>query len=206
MPTRIEMSEDQLSVAITEFLSGASNAVERTNYSITFEKRSDWEGLLQDSRRETILNDIANRFEEHNSHSMVTVSKNHAVMFIVRSRRPARPANSIFDRLKNASEQFSKTRPAVVWGHFLGFGESEFRELLEGERLGQRALDVFGHYLFKSPNRSHVCRLRLSVDSNSFRSIHRLGTSLILPNGFNAGGPAYDLTSNISRFDPAGTL
>jgi hypothetical protein len=200
------MSEDQFTVAITEFLSGASNAIERKNYSIAFERRGDWESLLQNRKRETILDDIANRFDEHNSHSMVTVSKEHAVMFVVRSRRPARPANSIFDRLKKASEQFSKTRPAVVWGHFLGFGESEFRELLEGEKLGQRALDVFGHYLFKSPNRNHVCRLRLSVDGDSFRSIHQLGTSLMLPNGINAGGPAYDLTSNISRFDPTVTL
>ncbi len=206
VPTRTEMSEDQFTAAFTEFLSGVSNAIECKNYSITFERRSDWDGLLQNRRRETILDDIANRFDEHNSHSMVTVSKEHAVMFVVRSRRPARPANSIFDRLKKASEQFSKTRPAVVWGHFLGFGESEFRELLEGEKLGQRALDVFGHYLFKSPNRSHVCRLRLSVDGDLFRSIHQSGTSLMLPNGINAGGPAYDLTSNVSRFDPTVTL
>jgi hypothetical protein len=133
---------------------------------------------------------------------MITISKHGAVMFVVHSNRAARPATSIFDRLKKASEQFSKRRPAMVWGHFLGFGETEFKELLEGEKLGQRNLDVFGHYLFKSPNRNHICRLRLSVDGDSFRSSTRLQTPLISPNVISGGGPAYDLTSKVSRFDP----
>ncbi|MEH2515161.1 hypothetical protein V1279_000734 [Bradyrhizobium sp. AZCC 1610] len=201
-PKRPEMSEGQVATVITGFLSGASGAIERDNYSITFERRSDWEALLQNKMREAVVNDIASRFDEHNSHSMVTLSKDHAVMFVIRSRRASRPATSIFDRLKKASEQFSKMRPAVVWGHFLGFGEIEFKELLEGQKLGQRALDAFGHYLFKSPNRSYVCRLRLSADGDSFRPTHQFSPSLVLPKGISGGGPAYDLTSNVSKFDP----
>jgi hypothetical protein len=205
VPTRLEMSEHKFEIAITEFLSNTSGTAERENYSMAFERRLDWDGLLQNKKRDTIVDDMVARFDEHNAHSMFTISKEHAVMFVVRSRRAPRPATSIFDRLKKASEQFSKKRPAVVWGHFLGFGESEFKELLEGEKLGQRALDVFGHYLFKSANRSHVCRLRLSVDGDSFRPIHQFRTNLMLPNGISGGGPAYDLTSNISRFDPTVT-
>jgi len=202
VPTRLEMSEQQFAVAITEFLSRASGTIERESYSLTFERLDDWESLLRNKRRDLVLEDVASRFDEHNAHSMITISKEHAVMFVVRSRRAARPATSIFDRLKKASEQFSRTRPAVVWGHFLGFGEAEFRELLEGEKLGQRALDVFGHYLFKSPNRNHVCRLRLSADGDSFRPPFQLRTNLAFPDIISGGGPAYDLTSNVSRFDP----
>jgi hypothetical protein len=202
VPARLEMSEQQLTVAITEFLSHACFAIERESYSITFERLEDWQSLLRRNRQDLILEDVTSRFDEHNAHSIMTMSKEHAVMFVIRSRRAARPATSIFDRLKKASEQFSRTRPAVVWGHFLGFDETEFRELLEGEKLGQRALDIFGHFLFKSRNRNHVCRLRLSADGNSFRRPSPLRTNLIFPDRTSGGGPAYDLTSNVSRFDP----
>jgi hypothetical protein len=199
------MSESQIRDATNAFLSDVSVDMRRDGYAITFERRPDWAALLQANNRDAILDDIAIRFADHNSHSMVMISKQHAIMFVVRSNRPARPATSIFDRLKNASEQFSRKRPAVVWGHFLGFGEDEFKELLEEKKLGHRALDVFGHHLFKSPNRNYICRLRLSVDGNGLRSAGQLSTTLILPNVINGGGPAYDLTSRVSKFDPAAT-
>jgi hypothetical protein len=123
------------------------------------------------------------------------ISREHAVMGVVRSERKLRSAKSIFERLKSASEQFSRQRPAVVWGHFLGIEENEFRELLEERRLGHRALDVFGNYLFKNPNRNHISRLRLSADGN----LHRY------PNMISGGGLAYDLTSRVSKFDRTST-
>jgi hypothetical protein len=52
-------------------------------------------------------------------------------MFAIQSNRNARPVKAIFSRLKSASEQFSKTRPAVIWGHFLGLDEDDFKDLLE---------------------------------------------------------------------------
>ena len=202
VPARIDMTEMQITSAANNLFLNATAKLENDSYTIAFDKRPDWDNLLRNNNRDRILDDIAARFSQHNSHSMITISKHGAMMFVVHSNRAARPATSIFDRLKKASEQFSKRRPAMVWGHFLGFGETEFKELLEGEKLGQRNLDVFGHYLFKSPNRNHICRLRLSVDGDSFRSSTRLQTPLISPNVISGGGPAYDLTSKVSRFDP----
>ena len=202
VPTRVDMTETQITSAANSLLSSVTTKIECDDYAMAFKESPDWVNLLQNDNRDAILDDIAVRFSQHNSRSMITISKQGAVMFVVCSKRPARPATSIFDRLKKASEQFSKKRPAVIWGHFLGFGEAEFKELLEGEKLGQRTLDVFGNYLFKSSNRSHVCRLRLSVDGDSFRNSSRPQTSLILPNVVSGGGPAYDLTSSVSRFDP----
>jgi hypothetical protein len=202
VPTRVNMTEKRITSAANNLFINVTEKFECNDYSMIFEDRPDWVNLIRNSNRDAILNDIAATFSQHNSHLMFTISKQRAVMFVVRSKRPARPATSIFDRLKKASEQFSKERPAVVWGHFLGFGEAEFKELLEGEKLGQRTLDVFGNYLFKSPNRNHVCRLRLSVDGDSFPNPSRPRTNLFLPNVISGGGPAYDLTSRVSRFDP----
>ena len=143
------LSEGELTAIVSKFLSESPAQRRRDEYSMTFERRPDWEILLQANDRQIVLNDIANRFADHNLHSMTLLSGQQAIMGVVRSERKPRPANSIFDRLKSASEQFSRTRPAVVWGHFLGFDENEFSELLEERRLGRRMLDVFGNYLFK---------------------------------------------------------
>ena len=96
--------------------------------------------------------------------------------------------------LKRASKQFSKNRPAVIWGHFLGLDEGEMRILLERNIKERNALD-FGEYLFRSENRNHVARLRLSADGDI-----RIGTSHRGQIAYG-GGPAYDLTSRVSRFD-----
>jgi hypothetical protein len=204
-PARVTMSEGQLKDVVGDFLSGASAERHRDKYSIGFEKRPDWDALLRTNDRDAILNDIASRFADHNFHSMTMLSRHHVVMGVVRSERRSRPAKSIFERLKSASEQFSKERPAVIWGHFLGFGEDEFRELLEARRLGHRALDVFGNYLFNNPNRNYVCRLRLTADGSVARLIDQSNGLLIRRSLTRGGGLAYDLTSNVSRFDPAMT-
>jgi hypothetical protein len=204
-PARVTMSETQLKEMVAEFLSSALPEKHRDQYNIRFEKQPGWDVLLRSNNRQAVLDDIANRFADHNSHSMTMLSRDHAVMGVVQSERPTRPAKSIFDRLKSASEQFSKERPAVVWGHFLGFGEEEFRDLLEERRLGQRTLDVFGHYLFKNPNRNYICRLRLSAEGNIARADQQSKGILIRTTAIRGGGPAYDLTSRVSRFDPTMT-
>jgi hypothetical protein len=203
-PARVTMSEKQLTELVSDFLSNTPAERHRDGYSITFEKRPDWDILLRSNNHQVVVDDIAGRFAEHNAHSITMLSSEHAVMGVVRSQRRARPATSIFDRLKSASEQFSKERPAVVWGHFLGFGQDEFREFLEERRLGHKTLDVFGHYLFSNPNRNHICRLRLSAEGNLERSREQNGI-FIRPNVTNGRGLAYDLTSNVSRFDSGAT-
>jgi len=203
-PARITMSEKQITELVSDFLSNTSAERHRDEYYITFEKQPNWDILLRSNDRRAILDDIAGRFAEHNAHSITMLSSRHAVMGVVKSERRARPATSVFDRLKGASEQFTKQRPAVVWGHFLGFGEYEFREFLEERRLGHRALDVFGHYLFRNPNRDYICRLRLSADGNLARSYEQNG--ILVRHKITTGrGLAYDLTSTVSRFDPDAT-
>jgi hypothetical protein len=199
------ISEEELTKIVIQFLSENPAERNRSEYSLTFERRPDWDILLRANDRQAVLNDIGSRFADHNLHSMTMLSRQHAVMGVVRSERRPKPAKSIFERLKSASEQFSRERPAVVWGHFLGFEEDDFRELLEGRRLGHRALDVFGNYLFKNPNRNYISRLRLSADGNLRQHLDRSKGILLRPNMISSGGLAYDLTSRVSKFDPTST-
>jgi len=201
-PKRVTLSEDDATTAIAEFLSDAPANRYCEAYTIQFERRPDWDSLIQTNNRKAILDSVAARFAQTNSHSVVMLSRQHAVMFAIQSNRNARPVKAIFSRLKSASEQFSKTRPAVIWGHFLGLDEDDFRELLERHRLGHRAFDVFGNYLFKDQGRNHICRLRLSADGDIVRSMRQPNSAIIQPAGTIGGGPAYDLTSRVAKFDP----
>jgi hypothetical protein len=86
--------------------------------------------------------------------------------------------------------------------HFLGLDENEFTSLQKEHLAGRNgAFSVLGRYVFGSEKRKHICRLRFSAESDTVR-IH---TSRILMSDaretLSVNGPAYDLVSNVSKFD-----
>ena len=202
-PARVTTSEQDLTSIVSDFLSTGHAEGSRNGCSLLFERQRGWENWLRTGNRHAVLDDIAGRFAEHNLHTMTMISHSHAVMGVVRSDRTPRPANAVFERLRSASEQFSRERPALLWGHFLGFSEDDFRELLEERRFGQRTFDVFGNFLFKNPKRNHICRLRLNADGNLGRPNEGSRGILLRRDIVSGGGLAYDLASRVSRFDPA---
>ena len=124
-------------------------------------------------------------------------------MFCVTSAKRSKPALEMISRLKEASKQLSGRRAGVIWAHFLAINEVEFADLCQsGTADGRKPLDVFAQSIFGSSNRKHVCRLRLSVDldsvrTNGYRYFLRQRSPMMALNG-----PAYDLTSRVSTFDP----
>lgn len=204
-PGRATMSEIEITSAVSNFLVSAPRQRAYANCSIEFARKRNWEELLSAQNMDGIIQEVVERYEATNTHFMMVLSKTRAVMFCVSSNRRPRPLRAIFDRLKSASEQFTRSRPAVIWGHFLAPGEEDFRDIIEKRRLGFRVFDVFGHYLFKSPNRAHLCRLRLSVDGELVRRVSSQPPHSSRAAMTTGGGPAYDLISNVSKFDPHST-
>jgi hypothetical protein len=202
-PTRPLLSEKELAKVIANFLLSAPTEQRTNSYSLTFERRLEWDAWLRAKKRADVIDNVAERFADHNQHSMTMLSRDHAVMGVVGSEQRPHPVTSIFSRLRKASDQFSKRRPAVLWGHFLGLGESEFRELLEENRFGHRSLDAFGQNLFKSPNRNHIVRLRLSADGLNVQATRP--RNIYIRDAVSTGGPAYDLTSRVSQYSPEST-
>jgi hypothetical protein len=205
IPGRNKLSEPQLMEMISDFFQSAPAERNYSDYRMKFERKLDWERRLRDGDAESVAEEVVLSQEQSNSHTMVVVSKTQVLMFSIRSDQRPKPVFAIFDRLKEASGQFSKRRPAVIWGHFLAYGERQFLELVEKPRLGFRAFDVFGNYAFKSPNRRHVCRVRFSVDGDSVRTTR---SGLLTPfskSVVSGGGSAYDLTSRVSSFGPEST-
>ena len=201
VPRRIEMPEEEITEIIRTFLSDAPKERHADTYILKFHRKPEWDELLRQRDRESILQQAATKFLDDNFHTVISISKSHAVVFALDSHCRPRPINAICSRLKKASEQFSGNRPAMIWGHFLGIDNDEFAELLQRRKIDRPLFDVFGHYIFKEPRRSHVCRLRLSAEGNP-RAMHQSRTGLLLPISISSsGGPAYDLTSHVSKFD-----
>jgi hypothetical protein len=171
------------------------------NVTFRYERRIGWDTLLAGGHRDAIKNEFGSWQADHNHHSMIAIVGKRAVFVQMATDRRSKLYSAITDSLKKASEQFSTQRPAVIWGHFLGLTESQFKNLLERQRLGARTFDVFGHYVFKSEARKHVCRLRFSADGAEIR-VSRTETPRGLVRDSSDSGPAYDLSSLVSRFDP----
>lgn len=203
---RTKPSETEIRSFVSSFLSKAPREIEHDMMKISFERKLDWEQLLRDASGDAIITEIDERQAAENCHTMIMLSRTQAVMSCLASTHPSRPINAICRRLKDASEQLSGKRPGVIWGHFLGINEHGFRELIERpNRAGAHVFELFGRYVFKSAERKHVCRVRLSVDEEALR---RIPNRLIVPGrsgSISGGGLAYDLTSRVSAFDPVKT-
>jgi hypothetical protein len=205
IPGRNELSELRMTELFSDFFRLAPAEKNYSGYRMKFERHVEWEQRLQEGDPDSIAEEIVLSQERSNSHTMVVISKAQALMFSIRSDRRSKPVFAIFDRLKEASGQFSKTRPAVIWAHFLAPGEQQFLDMVQKPRLGFRTLDVFGNYTFKSPNRKHVCRVRFSVDGDTVRRTSSSVFTLFSSSVISGGGSVYDLTSRVSRFAPEST-
>ena len=129
---------------------------------------------------------------------MAMWNNEHALLLCLRSQKPRRLIKAVRERLKKASRQLSTQRPGVIWFHLLGLNAEEFLWLAEQASSSSNAFTGWANYVLGSPERGHVIKLRLSGQSDGVRVS---GTPDA--RSFEAGGPAYDLTSRVSRFSEA---
>ncbi|HEY5305148.1 MAG TPA: hypothetical protein VIJ52_00575 [Pseudolabrys sp.] len=191
--TNERISQSVLVSTVRDFVKCTPARKQYEGATVQFQPRPDFDRLLGRNQREALLTEFADWQSKHNRHCMVAANKKSVLFFSLHGNRAPRPYNAICNSLKHAAKQFSATRPAVIWGHFLGLSEEDMRNLLERNQHTRTALDVFGSYLFKAESRNHVCRLRLSADGDLLQGSNRKMV--------RGGGPAYDLNSAVSRFD-----
>jgi hypothetical protein len=196
-------TQNEICSLICDFIERSPQEKDYGAIRISFERKFDWDAYLRTGNLIGAAEELIARQQLTNPHAILMINNQHAILFCLIGERKPRPLVAILARLKRASKQFSKTRAAVLWAHLLAIDEEGFGKLLQPRKNGTgRFLDIFGQYLFRSENRKHVCRLRLSVDGASTSRLHR---QLILPYRSNvilSGGPAYELVSRVSMFDP----
>lgn len=199
--------EEEIIGCLSDFLLATPRHKEYSRMTISFDRKRHWDEHLRACDYVAVANEIAQQHERLNPHSMVMLSHSNATLLCLSSARRPRPLQAMLDRLKSASQQFTKTRPAMIWAHFLATGERDFLEVVKrARRSGSGPFDVVATRLFRSENRRHVCRLRFSADGESVREIGYPILKLKALSELTISGPAYDLTSSVSNFDPKMTF
>jgi hypothetical protein len=201
---RHDWNKDVVSKMLNDFVSSAPGRAFYPNAQIEFERNDRWTKLAIDRQRDEIIVEMYELFRNTNPHAMFVIGRERALMFNVTCMQRPRVLAGMLNRLKYASSQFSGARPSVIWVHFLGISQEDFSQIVQEEQRGGRSpFSVFANYIFRSNHRQHICRLRFSVDSE--QTLDHPPSRLALPfstRGFSTGGPAYDLTSQVSRFAP----
>jgi hypothetical protein len=207
IPSRTGLSEAEIARHLRGFLVGELRERHEPDLRLEFDRKLEWERLVQSGGRMTILDEIAAHQVAQNPHMAMAMSSKRALLFCVKSDRRPRPIRNICERMKSASNQLSKTRPGVIWVHFLGLTEDEFRDV-RTPRQGRDVtpFEIMGNYLFGSQNRRHVVRLRLSADAERPTPGQYQSFFYGPLRQFSASGPAYDLTSSVSLFAPNSTV
>jgi hypothetical protein len=179
IPRRSTLSEVEIAERLVQFIERAPRETQSPEVHLLFDRKPHWDDLIRCNNPGPIIEEISTHREAQNPHALIAISRQRALMVCIRSEQKPRIARYICDRLKTASDQLSKKRPGVIWAHFLGLDENQFSRLLE--RRG---------------------RLNTSADSESVRM---QGYSRIIQSrsqSLSNSGPAYDLTSNVSSFEP----
>lgn len=197
-------------VVLSHFLDFLIRGIATKNYEgaqLTFNRKHHWDDFIRQQDFGPIRQEFFRHQEAINPHAMLILGHGRAVLLCISGNRPARLLKGVMDRLKRASGQLSGSKPGVIWAHFLGLNEAEFRSLSADHTQGRNgAFGAFGRYVFGSDKRNHVCRLRLSADSDL---VSRRKSAILTPhlsNALSVAGPAYDLVSNVSRYDPQNTF
>jgi hypothetical protein len=104
--------------------------------------------------------------------------------------------------LKDAADQLSGTRAAMIWLHFVGLAEEEFRSLVEfsnnGMGGGLNALVAEAVSGSSSKNRSHVNVVRFSGEPVEAQR-HSTVTEEGVVHRTSMGGAAYDVRNPFAR-------
>lgn len=137
------------------------------------------------------------------AHCITLVRENWVALAIESGR-----ANSLSERvvrvLKGATDQLSASRASIVWLHFVGMAEQQFRELAEfsmdGKGNGLNALVANVLSSSSRKDRSHVNVVRFSGEAAGITRRPTLNDERMLTRAASIGGLAYDVPNPRARF------
>ncbi len=195
---------DPISIAsiISDYLTNAAPNQKRYNdVELSFEVKPRWSTLISNGNRFELSIELAAVQEQNNSHTAIAVDDGRVVLFNLHSRKRGRPIRSIIDVCKQASTQFSGSRPAIVWLHFLGLTEHEFGLLAQQSKESRQSpFNMISNYIFRSESRRHLKKLFFSADTDFVQRSKRFDPVYGNVDNLVMGGKVYETTSLKSRF------
>jgi transcriptional regulator with XRE-family HTH domain len=175
------------------------------DFSLSFSPRPAWQELLNSDRWPDLDRQIRLDSDDGDYARCVMFAEGKILALDIRPHAPSILHRRLVETIKKAADQCTGDRPSAVWLHFVGFDEKVFLSLCEfsmnGKGAGLNATVADALHPAASPtDRSHIQRVRFSVDSGDLIRHSALDPSLILGRAVSHGGACYDVTNRLSRF------
>jgi hypothetical protein len=170
---------------LESFFRGGNLPLDLPSVEVNFQPMPQlMEYFSSDKNLELIL-ELNRLREKHNPQSLVVASRDRFAVFNIIGSRQSRLVGRIAEIVKDACRQLSGARPGIVWTHFLGLTEDQFRRLAQRSTADARtAFNTIARSAFNSPNRSYVSRIMFSADAGRITDSGAQGLSV--------DGPIYE--------------
>jgi|TARA_Y100000031_G_C8211109_1_gene381011 hypothetical protein len=100
---------------------------------------------------ESHRNDLEDLLETHQFHLFLCGNSTSVVAFVVRSKRPDQVLSYMYRQFKNAADQFTGSRPAILCVHIQDIEPHQWIELQK-----ESGLQLMTHRYLDNPKRSHI--------------------------------------------------
>ena len=185
-----------LNAAVTVLEDGQSQSVSGTRIS----RREIDQQLLDSSDVKGSANRLMRQIQEERNGSIAASFESGFIAIHAYSERAPRVAESVRETIEQASSQFTKTRPSIVWTHFAALTNSELVSLAESYEQGTpTALQAIAYKMFQAAKHDHVAGLLYTGGS----TVNESGKSdlIIHPVTYAEGGSFYPVWNANCRFN-----
>jgi hypothetical protein len=175
------------------------------DFTLKFLERSSWDQFIQteawDAFRATLREDPEIKHYPH----CATKVDSLVLALVLQPHKPNSLSERVVQVLKDAADQCSRSKPSVIWLHFIGFAEREFISLAEfsgdGKGGGLNALVTKAvHPDASTTDRRHVQLVRFSADASEITTRPVLDHNRLIVRAASVGGTCYDVPNPFCRF------
>ena len=179
------------------------------DFSISFSQKPQWHNALKAERIPELRQMVAADFGE-DTHCTLHVG-DHLVGIVFRPHKPSNMIEAVAKIIRSAGKQCTATRPCMVWLHFVGMQQPEFRAIadLSSDGRGQGLCATLAKALQMNSGPdglSHLERSRFSADPDELSRRPILGPDFMLRSAVSADGLVYDVRNPHCRFPPVERL
>lgn len=176
------------------------------DFTLTFAPRSQWAELLTSGQADEFRRTISLEAELAGYAHCFTRTGGRIVALCLRPHKPNGLAPRIIEVIKDAADQCSREKPAIVWLHFIGAAEAEFLEIaqfsMNGNGAGLNSLVAGVLHPQSSPtDRSHVARVLFSASSERITRSPAMSSDLLIVRAASNSGLIYDVPNPLCRME-----
>lgn len=179
---------------------------QRSDFVLEFQPKPSWQALLDAQRHEEFRQRaVGDPLIASSAHCIVPVD-GKALGLVLLPHKPTDMAHRMVKIFREAADQCTGERPAVLWLHLLGQAERDFIRLAQfssdGSGAGLNAIVANAlHPKSSTTDRSHVERIRFSVIPESLTRERLDGFAAHAGETVSVGGPSYDVPNPYFKFD-----